>query len=120
MLDDTRAHDYERKWGVPPPSPRNLHERGTASSNSKGVWVRRRATQQPGMSSGKSGFITYQSRLNTVHVSLEAKQCMLKLTPNQQGREALTLGSRWDWLEDASVTQQNRSLTTSGNHMPST
>jgi len=39
MLDDTRAHDYERKWGVPPPFPRNLHERGTASSNSKGVWV---------------------------------------------------------------------------------
>ena len=40
MLDDTRAHDYERKWGVPPPSPRNLHERGTASSNGKSVRVR--------------------------------------------------------------------------------
>ena len=40
LLDDTRAHKHERTYGLPPPSPRNLHERGTAASNGKSVKVR--------------------------------------------------------------------------------
>jgi len=37
MLDDKRASAYERRYGMVAPSPRNLHERGTASSDSKSM-----------------------------------------------------------------------------------